>query len=78
MECCDANGECRQGRDCPVRVCRQRAGKPADYNNPVWLAKTEAELEAELERQWRRDLKSIVFIASCVLAFFLVVWGTLP
>jgi hypothetical protein len=56
---------------------RQRAGKPADYTDPVWLAKTEAELDAELERQWRSDLKAIVFIASCILAFFLIVWGTL-
>jgi hypothetical protein len=32
----------------------------------------------EEERMWRRDLKSIVFIGSCILAFFLVVWGTLP
>jgi hypothetical protein len=56
---------------------RQRAGKPADYDDPIWIAKTNAELDAELERQWKRDLRSIVFIASCVLAFFLVVWGTL-
>jgi hypothetical protein len=56
---------------------RQRAGKPADYNDPVWIAKNEAEIEEELKKQWRRDLRSIVFIASCVLAFFLVVWGTL-
>jgi hypothetical protein len=52
--------------------------KSHDYTDPVWIAKTEAELEAELERQWRSDLKAIVFLASCILAFFLIVWGTLP
>jgi hypothetical protein len=57
---------------------RQRAGKPADYDSPIWLARQQEELEAELDRQWKRDLRSIVFIASCILAFFLVVWGTLP
>ena len=78
MNCCNEAGDCRQGRDCPVRACRQRAGKPADYNNPVWVAKTNAELEAELTRQWRRDLRAIVFIGSCILSFFLVAyfWGT--
>lgn len=78
MNCCDDNGDCRQGRDCPARVCRQRAGKPADYTDPIWIAKNESEIEAELQRQWRRDLRSIVFIAACILAFFLIVWGTLP
>jgi hypothetical protein len=77
MECCDANGECNQGRDCPVRVCRQRAGKPADYSKvELWVRDTD-ELEAELEKQWKSDLKAILFVASCILAFFLVVlWST--
>jgi hypothetical protein len=77
MNCCDDNGNCRQGRDCPVRVCRQRAGKPADYSKvDLWVRDT-AELEAELEKQWKSDLKAIVFVAACVLSFFLIVWGTL-
>jgi hypothetical protein len=78
MTCPPCNNNCAQGSECPARVCRQRAGKPADYDSPVWLARQQEELDAELERQWKRDMRSIVFIASCVLAFFLVVWGTLP
>jgi hypothetical protein len=73
MNCCNDNGDCRQGRDCPVRTCRQRAGKPADYTDPIWIAKTPEEVEAELQRQWRRDLKSIVFIASCIVTFAIIV-----
>jgi hypothetical protein len=77
MNCCDEQGNCRQGRDCPARVCRQRAGKPADYSKvDLWIKDT-AELEAELEKQCRSDLKAILFVASCILAFFLVVlWST--
>jgi hypothetical protein len=74
MNCCDDNGNCRQGRDCPVRVCRQRAGKPADY---TIFTKGIEEVEAESERQAKSDLKSILFIASCILAFFLIVWSSL-
>jgi hypothetical protein len=74
MSCCDDNGNCRQGRDCPVRVCRQRAGKPADY---TIFTKGIEEVEAESERQAKSDLKSILFIASCILAFFLIVWSSL-
>jgi hypothetical protein len=55
---------------------RQRAGRPADYNNPVWIAKTNAELDAELEKQWKRDLRSIVFVASCIVSFFIIVLVT--
>jgi hypothetical protein len=74
MNCCDEQGNCRQGRDCPVRVCRQRAGKPADY---TIFTKGIEEVEAESERQAKSDLKSILFIASCILAFFLIVWSSL-
>jgi hypothetical protein len=27
MNCCDANGDCRQGRDCPVRAQRYTSPK---------------------------------------------------
>jgi hypothetical protein len=75
-DCCTY--ECEQGKHCPVRkTCRQRAGKPADYSKvDLWIKDT-AELEAELDKQWRSDLKAIVFVASCILAFFLIVlWST--
>jgi hypothetical protein len=79
MNCCDAAGNCNQGRDCPARkaTCRQRAGKPAKFDADVWIAKTEAQLEAELVKQWQRDLRAILFVASCILSFFLVAlfWG---
>jgi hypothetical protein len=56
---------------------RQRAGKPADYDKvELWVRDTD-ELEAELEKQWKSDLKAILFVASCILAFFLIVlWST--
>jgi hypothetical protein len=77
MNCCDEQGDCRQGRDCPVRVCRQRAGKPANYTQIENWVKDMDELEKEMEKQWSSDLKAIVFVAACVLSFFLIVWGTL-
>jgi hypothetical protein len=71
-DCCTY--ECEQGKHCPVRTCRQRAGKPADY---TIFTKGIEEVEAESERQAKSDLKSILFIASCILAFFLIVWSSL-
>lgn len=76
MTCPPCTHDCNQGRECPAKVCRQRAGKPADYDSPIWLARQQEELEAELERQWKRDLKSIVFIASCIVTFAIIVLVT--
>ena len=51
MNCCDENGDCRQGRDCPVR--RQRA-YPATLppNLPVWP-------EPEPLPDWKRRVLNI-------------------
>jgi hypothetical protein len=77
MNCCNDAGDCRQGRDCPARVCRQRAGKPADYNQIEIWQQYHKDAEEE-DRQWKSDLRSIVFIASCVLTFFIIVLVTMP
>jgi hypothetical protein len=42
MNCCDDNGNCRQGRDCPVRTRRVRAGQPAP---PIFLDPEHFEVE---------------------------------
>lgn len=77
MNCCNDNGDCRQGRDCPARVCRQRAGKPADYDQIEIWQKFHKDAEEE-DRQWKSDLRSMVFIASCVVTFFIIVLVTMP
>jgi hypothetical protein len=59
-------------------TARQRAGKPADYSKVELWVKDMDELEREMDKQWQSDLKSILFVVSCILAFFLIVWGTLP
>jgi hypothetical protein len=77
MSCCDEQGhDCLQSRDCPhyKHKRRVRAGQPAP-DVTLWVKDTD-ELERELDRQWRSDLKGIVFVAACILSFFLVVWAT--
>ena len=53
-------------------------GKFSMKQDEIWIAKTNAELEEELEKQWKRDLKSIVFIAACIVSFFIIVLVTAP
>jgi hypothetical protein len=55
---------------------RVRAGQPAP-DIGKWVKDID-EMERELDKQWASDLKAIVFVAACVLSFFLVVWSTLP
>ena len=40
MNCCDEYGNCRQGRDCPIRKNRDHGNplKPADGEVLPWLA----------------------------------------
>jgi hypothetical protein len=57
---------------------RQRAGKPADYSKVELWVKDMDELEREMDKQWNSDLKATLFVASCVLSFFLIVWSALP
>jgi hypothetical protein len=55
---------------------RQRAGQPAKYDDVELWQQYQQDKEQE-EKQWKSDLKAIVFVASCILAFFLIVlWST--
>jgi hypothetical protein len=74
--CCEEQGyNCQQGRKCTRRV---RAGQPVPDNVELWQRLDPvAEWEAEANRQFKSDMKSIIFIAACVLSFFLIVlWST--
>jgi hypothetical protein len=73
MTCCDEQGHnCQQGKKCIRRV---RAGQPPPEG--IWKCPDPAEWEKEANEQWYSDLKSILFVASCTLAFFLIVWSSL-
>jgi hypothetical protein len=76
MGCCDESKySCDQGRNCPVRSRRVRAGQPAPEDVTLWV-RDPAEMEAEMDKQWRSDLKAILFVASCVVSFFIIVLVT--
>jgi hypothetical protein len=37
MNCCDANGDCRQGKDCPIRKAKELLdGKPPASKQVTW------------------------------------------
>lgn len=58
MSCCDEYGECRQGRDCPIRVAK--VGKRMPGPEPLRGS------------PWRRHLKDLASAMLLVLAVLLV------
>jgi len=69
MNCCDDHGDCRQGRDCPVR--RQRAYPetlPPDL--PVWP-------ESRPGAQWRIRLLNLVSAAGYAGVLMMLIGGAL-
>jgi hypothetical protein len=77
MSCCDDQGhDCLQSDACPhyKHKRRVRAGQPAP-DVTLWIKDID-KVEKQMEDEWRSDLKAILFVASCILAFFLIVLVT--
>ena len=76
MNCCDEYGDCRQGRDCPIRTGyghrRVRAGQPVcDDTGCLPVQYTQEQID-----EWRRevDREAVEFwlIVACLIGLFLV------
>ena len=65
MNCCDEYGDCRQGRDCPVRVAKVARIGRRDY--------TKEELPPTV---WRRQVKALGYWIGLALLGWLI-WGPL-
>lgn len=66
MNCCDEYGNCRQGRDCPVRIERLRQAKER--------------LDAEEREDWLGTALSVAAAALMVLVIVIVLamsWNAL-
>jgi hypothetical protein len=61
MNCCDANGNCNQGRDCPVRMTRKL--KPYPHVPP------------EIEDEGSDDIAKFGNAVLWVIRIFLIVWA---
>lgn len=66
MNCCDEYGECRQGRDCPVRVAKigKRMPGPEPLRGVAW-------------RRHLKDLASAMLLVLAALVVSAIVVGML-
>ena len=78
MNCCNANGQCDQGKDCPIRKQRIKEINDA-YANRIWLEKEERSWTNSSENDFvtfSELIAFIVLIGGSALIYF-VIWGQL-
>lgn len=71
MNCCDANGDCNQGRNCPVRQQRIKEVNDAYINN-----KRDPDPYHETLGSFK-ELITVIIVAASIGLLAYVVWGKL-
>jgi len=72
MNCCDANGNCNQGRNCPVRQQRIK-----EVNDAYMNGKPDTNPYDETLGSFK-DLITVIMVVACItLLFFVICWGML-
>ena len=71
MNCCDANGDCNQGRDCPVR--KQRIKETNEAYVKGYIMGQEDPLD-DLADTFKA-LLTMMAVVLCGWVAFLLIWG---
>ena len=71
MNCCDANGDCNQGRNCPVRQQRIKEVNDAYINH-----KPDPDPYHETLGSFK-ELITVIVVATAIGLLAYVVWGKL-
>ena len=69
MNCCDANGDCNQGRDCPVRKQRIK-----EINDAYVNGKTDPDPYHETLGSFK-ELITVIVVAASIGLLAYVLWG---
>ena len=76
MNCCDANGNCNQGRDCPVRKERMNSRKHPRTMQEAFGPYTDNRIAEDRPFDWQDKLVMVAGIAAaCACALIITVWG---
>lgn len=73
MNCCNANGVCDQGKDCPIR--KQRIQEVNDAYVKGYMMGQEDPLEDVIGMF--KELVAVIILAASLWLLFYVVWGKL-
>ena len=72
MNCCNANGECTQGRDCPVRKQRAKEANDAYMNRGSWGKVADPYDDVT---QTFKALIAVIAVTAAVTLLAFLVWG---
>lgn len=72
MNCCNANGDCTQGKDCPVRKQRIKEINDA-YTNGFKDAQIDDPID-DLAHTFK-GLITLLMVVLCVWVVYLLIWG---
>jgi len=72
MNCCNANGHCTQGRDCPIRKQRAQEANDAYINRGSWGSV--ADPYDDITETFKALLAVIAVTATVTLLAYMV-WG---
>ena len=72
MNCCNANGKCDQGRDCPVRKQRMKETNDAYMNKASWGSVSDP--YDDITQTFKALIVFIAVTGAVTLLAFLV-WG---
>lgn len=73
MNCCNANGVCDQGKECPIR--KQRIQEVNDAYAKGYMMGQEGPLDDVFGAF--KDLVAVVIFVACITLLFYVLWGKL-
>ena len=71
MNCCDANGDCTQGRDCPIRKQRTKEANDA-YMSGGWGKVTDPYDDVT---QTFKALIAVIAVTTALTLLAFLVWG---
>lgn len=74
MNCCNANGQCEQGKDCPVRKQRIK-----EVNDAYANGYKDAQLDDPYEdiADTFKGLLTVMTLVLCLWVVYLLIWGKL-
>lgn len=72
MNCCNANGDCTQGKDCPVRKQRIK-----EINDAYANGFKDAQLNDPIDdiAYTFKGLITLLMVVLCVWGAYLIIWG---
>jgi hypothetical protein len=72
MNCCNANGQCDQGKDCPVRKQRIK-----EINDAYTNGFKDAQLNDPIDdiAYTFKGLITLLMVVLCVWGAYLIIWG---